>query len=444
MIMILTMKTSLYIFLLFISLTSVYSQSDLLQSGPMVGYTKPGATQLWVQTKKEAVVKIKYYEITSSEKYYFTSEYSTLESEAYTAHLIADKTEPGKKYQYELYINDILVPRPYPLSFKMSSVEDEPGDFKVAMGSCVYVNDSLYDKGPNFKGGSYDIYDAICKQQPEMMLWLGDNVYYRKKEWESKDKMLYRNTHTRSLSQIQPLIGSTENYAIWDDHDYGPNNSDREFENKKVSLDVFKLFWANPSYGFGNKKSATTTFIKEDVQFFLMDDRTFRSPKDTDSDDKRCILGDDQLDWLIKELKASTSTFKIIALGVQVLNPLKLEDIYSSYKEERDKFLKALEKEKISGIVFLSGDRHFSEGMEMGRGTLYPLYEFTVSPLNSSPYIELKEENPIRIKESLVKQHNFATIDFFGEKKDRAMRFAYYDKAGILLFEKVIKAETLK
>lgn len=438
------MKRGVSFFLFFLLSTILIAQSGLLQSGPMVGHTRPGATQFWVQTTASAFVKIKYFESPTRDVYFFTNEYKTIVSEGFVAHLVGDKTVPGKKYFYELYINNILVPRPYPLGFTMGSVNDTPQDFTIAMGSCVYVNDTTFDKGPNYKGGAYEIYDAICGKQPDIMLWLGDNVYYRKKEWEEKSKMIYRNTHTRALPQIQPLIGSTSNYAIWDDHDYGPNNSDKAFENKSISLDVFKLFWANPSYGFGNKKSATTTFIREDVQFFLLDDRTFRSPKETDEDDKREVLGKDQMAWLFKELKASTSTFKIIAIGVQMLNMSKQEDIYSNYKEEHEEFLNLLAKEKITGVVFLSGDRHFSETMKMERASNYPLYEFTVSPLNSSAYEELKEDNAIRIEGSLIKKNNFALMSFQGDKKNRTMVMRYFDKGGLLLYEKEIKATELK
>src|SRR6187402_1115094 len=124
------MKKCLCLVLWIVLMESGFAQTNLLQSGPMVGYTRPGMTSLWVQTKSEAKVKIKYFEVTCPEKKFFTTEYSTLKAEAFTAHLVADRTYPGKKYQYELYINNVLVPRPYALEFKTSSVNDEPEDFK--------------------------------------------------------------------------------------------------------------------------------------------------------------------------------------------------------------------------------------------------------------------------------------------------------------------------
>jgi alkaline phosphatase D len=439
------MKKISSLFLLFFILSNVWAQSDLLQSGPMVGYTKAGATRLWVQTKKEALVKIKYYEVASEKNYFFTNEYSTSKNEAYTALLTADKTIPGKNYQYELYINNTLVPRPYPLFFKTNTEnKNEPINFKVALGSCAFVNDTLRDDKENHKGGGYEIYKAIADQKPDMMLWLGDNVYFRKNDWNSKEGMMYRYTHTRSLYQMQPLLGNTENIAAWDDHDYGPNDSDKEFKNKKLSLEVFKLFWPNPPDAFNSNESIATTFVRGDVQFFLLDDRTYRSPADTDSDDKKELLGEKQILWLMKELRSSTAVFKIIVMGGQVLNPLEVYETYANYEKEWKSLLSQLEKEKIPGLVFFSGDRHFSEVMKMTRKNNYPLYEFTVSPLNSRPYMEGSEKNPIRIQGSLIQQYNFATLDFSGQDKDRVMKVQYRNKDGVMLFEKVIKAEELK
>ena len=50
----------------------------------------------------------------------------------------------------------------------------------VAFGSCAYTNDPEYE-APKKKpyGGGYEIYETIRKAKPDMMLWLGDNIYLR-------------------------------------------------------------------------------------------------------------------------------------------------------------------------------------------------------------------------------------------------------------------------
>ena len=68
-------------------------------------------------------------------------------------------------------------------------------------------------------------------------------------------------------------------YAIWDDHDFGPNDGDKSFVLKETSRKVFMNCWANPSYG-EEGKGIYTRITYNDCDFFLMDDRYFRSNDD--------------------------------------------------------------------------------------------------------------------------------------------------------------------
>lgn len=67
---------------------------------------------------------------------------------------------------------------------------------------------------------------------------------------------------------MQEMLSSMHHYAIWDDHDYGNNDSDRGWRNKQDALDVFKMFWGNPGYGIDGKPGVTTSFNYSDVEFF--------------------------------------------------------------------------------------------------------------------------------------------------------------------------------
>src|SRR5690606_34340514 len=180
---------------------------------------------------------------------------------------------------------------------------------------CTYINDEPYDRPGKPYGGGYEIFNAMYQEKPDMMMWLGDNVYLREVDWNSKTGIYYRYTHTRSLPELQPLLASTHHYAIWDDHDYGPNDADRSFWGKDMTLKAFKDFWANPNYGVGGTEGITGTFFWEDCQFFLLDDRWYRSPMPGKE-----YFGQTQLNWLVDALRSSKATFKFICTGGQILN----------------------------------------------------------------------------------------------------------------------------
>jgi alkaline phosphatase D len=426
------------------SLTAV-AQEKFLQAGPMVGYSDMREVKLWVQTKEPAKVKIKYWAKDNPGEVYTTSEVKTTADNANTAHLVADKVEPGKNYSYELYINNKKVKRNYPLEFKTQELwqhrKDAP-DFTFAVGSCFYVNDTPYDRpGKPYGSTSFEILTSIHQKKPDFMLWIGDNTYLREPDWNTKTGIQYRYTHTRSVPELQPLLGSVNNYAIWDDHDYGPNNSDRSFWGKNLTLDAFKTFWANPNYIFENEGIAGT-FQWNDVQFFLTDDRWFKSPNSRTTD--KAYLGEEQLNWLIDALHASSATFKVICVGGQVLNPAEEKENYSNHPQERQKLLDAIAKAKIKGVIFMDGDRHFTELTKLEREGTYPLYDFTISPLTAGVSDPKNERNTLRVPGTLVREHNFGLVSVSGPATDRAFRVTIYNAKGDEIWQKEIKAAELK
>ncbi len=422
-----------------------------LQSGPMIGYSHSKEVMLWVQTKNAASVQIEYWDSENPKTLKETEKIETQKKDGYTAHLIADEVEPGRKYQYRVYINGKEATVNYPLSFKTPTLwqyRTAPPEVKIAVGSCTYVNETQYDRpvkeGGSPYGGNYEIFTAMAKQSPDITLWLGDNIYLREVDWYSKTGIYHRYTHTRSLPEMQPLLGSSINLAIWDDHDYGPNDSDRSFVGKDIARKAFKDFWANPSYG--RKGEGTESFYEwADVQFFLTDDRWFRSPNELKSE-KRDYFGKAQLDQLIESLAGSKATFKFVMVGGQVLNSLKnYETLINISEHERTYLLDRIAKEEIKNVIFLTGDRHHSElsmmEVKTPSGKTLKVYDWTVSPLTSTSYDATKEENLYRVAGSHYGARNFGIMQLTGPLKERQLSMKLLDVQGKEVWNYIIKPE---
>jgi alkaline phosphatase D len=270
-----TMKRVL--FLSFCFLISVISfAQDLIQSGPMVGYSTMREAFLWVQTTEVAEVHFEYFDKNKPRERFKTTKYTTEAKTGFVAQLIADQILPGKEYQYEVYVNGKRVKRSYPMEFQSQTLwqwRTDPPEVSFAIGSCAYVNDPPFDRPGTPYGSGYEIFESIHKKNPDFMLWLGDNTYLREADWNSRTGFLHRYTHTRSLPEMQPLLASTHHYAIWDDHDFGPNDSDGSFPLKDTATEMFKLFWGNPNYDALNSGGITGSFQWADLDFFLLDNR---------------------------------------------------------------------------------------------------------------------------------------------------------------------------
>ncbi|MEM7104854.1 MAG: alkaline phosphatase D family protein [Bacteroidota bacterium] len=422
------------------------AQIEFLQSGPMLGYCEMREVMIWVQTTEPAEVKAVYWDSEEPDKKFETNAYQTNKREVYTARLIADEVLPGKNYDYQLYINNKPVKLDNPTSFSAQTdwaYKIDPPAFSVAMGSCAYINDPPYDRPGKPYGSNYQIFQSISNKNPDVMLWLGDNMYLRPADFYSRTGIMHRYTHTRSLPEMQSLLANAHHYAVWDDHDFGPNDSDRSYTHKEVTLEAFKLFWGNPTYGV-NHKGGTTSFFKwNDIDFFLLDNRYFRSP-DRRETGESTMLGEDQLEWLIDALTYSRAPFKMVVLGSQVLNTAPVFENYANRnKEERARLLKAIEEEDLKGVIFLTGDRHKSElsAYENGAGNM--VYDLTVSPLTSGWYNSEDEPNEMRVEGTHVAQHNFGIIEFTGPFRERVLTMKLFDADGKELWKHVIEEQVI-
>ena len=107
--------------------------------------------------------------------------------------------------------------------------------------------------------------------------------------------------------------------------------------------------------------------------------------------------------------------------------------------------MKEIENNKIKGVLFLSGDRHFTELSKLERNGTYPLYDWTVSPLTSGVSESYKEDkNTNQVEGSVFAVNNFGMISFSGDKANRQIKLSLFDKEGKELWYKVILKKDLE
>ncbi|MBL7959534.1 alkaline phosphatase family protein [bacterium] len=434
---------------------TVKAQNDLLQSGPMLGYSEKREVMVWVQTRKSAKVQIRYWDKSQISRDRPVSKISkttdaivTVKENDFIAHIAVGDLEPGTKYDYEVLINKDPTDHNYPFTFQTQSLWEwrtDPQDFYAAFGSCLYVNEPIYDRPGTPYGSHYEILEAIADKNPDIMLWLGDNTYLRETDWNSWSGILHRNRHTRALPELKRLLSSTHHYAIWDDHDYGYNNCDRTYPHKYKTLEAFKLYWGNPNYGSPSTPGVFFQFRWSDADFFMLDDRFYRSPDKAEDDGAKTMLGNEQLAWLKDCLLSSEATFKVVVCGNQVLNENTTYESYNFYKKERADILNFIKNNNISGVLFLSGDVHHTELLKTELPDFYTLYDFTSSPFTSGLSAPNKLSNPQLVPNTLVTDfHNFGMLRFSGKRNDRKLTMETFDSNGKLIWTYTIHEKELK
>lgn len=413
--------------------------------GPMLGYVTFNEAHIWAQFEGINIPILTYWEV-GNPKNKKTAHAHRLSSDRIIYDFVCE-TEPGKSYEYRL--NTALVPQKRDTMLRFSTPalwrwRTDPPDMKFAIGSCHYTPDSPSDRpGKSYGDTATDIFNRIADKKPDFMLWLGDNVYLREPDWGSMTGIYNRYTHARSQQGLQRLMASCPNYAIWDDHDFGPNDANSSFAMKQLTLKAFKEYWPNPYLNFPDMNGITSWFEYGDAQFFMLDNRYNRQQHVSDTN-RKTILGEQQLAWLKQALASAPSNeWKFVCIGGQFLNTARVHENFSTFQAERQEILDWIKLKKIRNVVFLTGDRHHAELSLMKEPGMPAVYDFTSSPLTAGlSGTKPTEPNQWRVDGTFVNnERNFGIVEIAGPRKDRIIRFTLLDKNGKELWSKEFKVE---
>ena len=343
--------------------------SELIH-GPMVGSATDTSAQFWVRTFSETTVRVI---LSASAEFIDTrssTESNTLAEHDYTATMQAAGLEPDTQYFYRLVIDDEVQERIY--SFKTFPTEGRPAQFSMGFGGCA-----------GYTPWQERMWRTIAGYNFPLFLLTGDNVYIDDPTRQSvQDYVYYRR---QSRPEFRDFVAGTSIAAIWDDHEFGENDSwgGPEIDTPSWKLPVWRTFknnWNNPSYAGGEEQPGCWfSFSIADVDLFMLDDRYYRdNHNDPPTDRPPTMLGPTQKAWLYDELLRATGTFKLIVTSVPWAYGVKpgSNDPWQGFKEERDEIFTFLSDNKIDGVILLSGDRHRADLWKIERPNGYPLYDF--------------------------------------------------------------------
>jgi alkaline phosphatase D len=439
------MRHSLF-FLFSALLLSLFPSATLsgqpLLAGPMAGKLQARSAQIWTQTRQPARVSCQCQALSPQPDSLPSLSLQARPEQDYLLKFSLQGLRPATEYRCQLRI-DGQADSIYQTRFRTLPEGQQAFDFRMAVGSCAYLNDEQSPSDQRWLkfGGRTEIFAEVARREPDFMFWLGDNIYLRDGDWNSREGIYDRYRHTRWHPAVQPLLRVGSHLAIWDDHDFGPNDSEANWGGQALTLEAFQDHWLNPE---PVAEGIYTSYRIGDVECFLMDDRSFRSSQEMEDGPGKDLLGPAQLGWLIQSLKASDAAFKIVAIGSQVLsNSLVGEGYAFDYRYELDSLLRRLVAERIEGVVFLSGDKHYTEISRYDPEGFYPILELTVSPLTSFPTFP-RLRNTRRVAHTLLRRRNFGLLDFVGEGDSRRMVINIYDFRGRQQWRRVIRAKDLK
>ena len=386
--------------------------------GPMLGPATATTASVWLRGTAGSALGVR---ATSPAGEVVTStEVTVVEDSDFCAVARLDGLEPDTAYTYEVLVDG--QPDPYLLDFAPYSLRTAPAEsarFKVAFGSCAKFQDDPIQP----------IWTAVEASRPDLFFWLGDNIYA---DTLHDHVMSEDYRRQRSVVSLQNVIRNVPSLAIWDDHDFGLNDHDARNPGKDMSLEIFKRYWANPSYGLGEAPGVFFQYSFGGVDFFFLDVRYYRSPNEEPDSNSKTMLGRAQMDWLEDALRRSQAPFKVLISGsgwTKAKGPIG--DAWSAYLTERDRLFRFITRNEIPGVLLISGDTHVGEAncipwSEQGG---YDFYDFVSSPLAQKPeggsWLERRPE--VRLRQVYYRTNNFGELSFDMTLDDPAVTFRLRD-----------------
>jgi len=349
------MKTLLFLLLITGSLHAKY-----LLLGPMVCHVDETSAKIWCSVDEKATVVLKLSEHADLKD----SRMIKVENfEMGTIEL--DNLKEDTVYYYQLIANTYSK-SPH-CSFRTAKATEKPAKLRFMFSSC---------SGRTGQDGDQTWDDISRVMDLDLILMLGDNHYADTTDPDIISKHYFNH---RAIGGFRKATSRIPTYGIWDDHDYGPNNSDGKTPGKEGSLDTFKKHWGNPAYGEKDNPGVYFTFKRGDIQFVMLDSRYHRTPNKSmkSNDPAKVLLGGKQFAWLARTLKQSTAKVKIVACGSE-FQLHGSSDGFTGFKAEQKKILDIFEE--TDGVILISGDRHFTAGYQIRGKTL----EVTSGPLGSN------------------------------------------------------------
>lgn len=344
-------------------------RTDGLMLGPWAGHVGQQTARIWARASRPG----NYFLHLAGEDRVFSAE-SKLDNDFCLIWELSGLM-PGKKYSY--YISNkpyksISIPQS---TFVTPALDSTPREVKLAFGSCA----------DDDKGVAYPVWKSIQQEQPEAMVLLGDTPYI---DATNKDHQNRRYREFASVPEFGNLLHTLSLYSVWDDHDFGKNDTDGKVEDKENARNAFMRYRANPSYGH-NDAGIYTRFRRGPVEVFLLDTRWFAGTETSYADSKKpTLLGKTQWEWLKKELAESKAEFKLLACGMiwnGSTRPNK-PDHWGAYPHEYQALMEYIGKKGITGVILVGGDIHRSRYLLRQSKALagYNIPELITSPLHNS------------------------------------------------------------
>ena len=315
---------------------------------------------------------------------------------------------------------------------------------RVLFGSCIKQDKPI------------PIFSAILAQRPELMVFLGDNIYA-----DTTDMAVMRAKYARLKSDpgFSRLLTTCPVLATWDDHDYGANDAGADYAKRRESQRIFLDFWSDAPDSPRRQRPGVYSAqlfgpAEKRLQVILLDTRYFRGPLTRGKkrvggpyypnlDSQVTMLGETQWNWLQQQLRQPAQV-RIIVSSIQCVSAAAGQETWSNLPHERQRLFQLIRTTRAEGVLLISGDRHWAELSVTADATPYPIYDLTSSSFNQPHRRGTPTVNRYRADPMTYHRENFGAIHIDWNRADPLITLRIQDLQGHVQIERGLPLSTLK
>lgn len=273
------------------------------------------------------------------------------ESDDFVVTLSVAGLTPDSKYYYAIGETDGTLHEPFG-SFQTFPAPgcSAPYDFSIAVSSDASV------------GSNALVFEAVEARDPDLLFHLG-GLHYA--DIVSNEVSEYRAAYRTALTRPRQasLYRNVSSVYIWDDHDFGGNDSDSTYIGRASAKEAYLEYVPHhPLESDSPETGLYRAFTLGRVRIIVTDARFHRSPK-TDADGPaKTMLGPTQKEWLKAELLAAGDRYPLTVW----INPVPWieaetagSDRWGGFAVERAEIAQFIADHNLhEKLIMLSSDAH--------------------------------------------------------------------------------------
>ncbi|GLD95815.1 hypothetical protein PINS_up004493 [Pythium insidiosum] len=240
-------------------------------------------------------------------------------------------------------------------TFSTPAADGSPFSFRFAFSSCA---DEQSDPR---------VFTEMATQwRPLFLLHMGDLHYHNLEVNDvSRFRAAYHSLLTSPSGRAMLAMDLPIAY-MWDDHDFGPDNSDRTAPGRNASLQVYREFvphYELPGDALDGPRSAIyQSFTIGRVHFILTDLRSHRSPNLARDAPSKSVLGAKQKKWFKEELVRATNDARVALIVWCSTMPWHDDERkWGYFRHEQQEIIEYMQGHGVNRwkrVVIVSGDAH--------------------------------------------------------------------------------------